>query len=340
MSSRLRAGDLVEVLDVDAILRTLDSECTIGRMPFMPEMQKYCGRRFRVSKVAHKTCDTANKTGARRLEDCYHLEDLRCDGSSHGGCQATCLLFWKGAWLRKVDVADKIADGGAQTVARETRAIPERLLASTRVTLPETVPIRYSCQVTQLFDASHPLPWWNMRQYWQDMSSGNVPMGVFVRVIVLSWFRALTRVGIGYRLTCWMYEKVHRILTGKPAPLGEGLATPAAPSPSTKLDLVPGEKVMIKSHLDIRKTLNANNKNRGLWFDQEYVPFCESERRVSHRVTRILNERTGEMLEMKNPCIVLEGVKCEGHYSLGRLFCPRAITAYWREEWLTRARDH
>ena len=51
---------------------------------------------------------------------------------------------------------------------------------------------------------------------------------------------------------------------------------------------------------------------------------------------RILDERSGEMLEMKHPCIVLEGVQCEARYSVHRLFCPRAITAYWREAWLER----
>ncbi len=39
------------------------------------------------------------------------------------------------------------------------------------------------------------------------------------------------------------------------------------------------------------------------------------------------------MLDMKNPCIVLEDVVCEGAYSHS---CPRAITPYFREIWLER----
>ena len=45
--------------------RTLDARAELDGMPFMPEMVKFSGRRFRISAVAHKTCDTVNKTGGR-----------------------------------------------------------------------------------------------------------------------------------------------------------------------------------------------------------------------------------------------------------------------------------
>jgi hypothetical protein len=44
------------------------------------------------------------------------------------------------------------------------------------------------------------------------------------------------------------------------------------------------------------------------------------------------------MMELKNPCITLEGVLCSGHVSSDRLLCPRAITPYWREVWLERVK--
>src|SRR5262245_10289269 len=69
-------------------------------MPFMPEMLRYAGQRIRVAKSAHKTCDTVNQTGGRRMRNAVHLDGLRCDGSAHGGCQAKCLFFWKEQWLR------------------------------------------------------------------------------------------------------------------------------------------------------------------------------------------------------------------------------------------------
>jgi hypothetical protein len=43
-------------------LATLDQHGSMDGMPFMPEMLQFCGRRFRVGAVAHKTCDTARQT--------------------------------------------------------------------------------------------------------------------------------------------------------------------------------------------------------------------------------------------------------------------------------------
>src|SRR5215470_15033948 len=99
----LRAGDTVVVRSKEEILATLDAQGRLDGMPFQPEMFAFCGRTLRVGKVAHKTCDTINKTGGRRVRNAVHLEGVRCDGSAHAGCQADCNLFWKEAWLRHAD---------------------------------------------------------------------------------------------------------------------------------------------------------------------------------------------------------------------------------------------
>ena len=65
--SKLAAGDWVEVRSKEEILATLDANGRLDNLPFMPEMFEYCGRRFRVWKRAHKTCDTVDKTGGRRV---------------------------------------------------------------------------------------------------------------------------------------------------------------------------------------------------------------------------------------------------------------------------------
>ena len=103
-SSRpLRPGDVVEVRPRAEILATLDASGSLDAMPFMPEMLRHVGRRFTVSRRVEKICDTIAATGSRRMRDTVYLEDLRCDGSGHGGCQAGCLIYWKEAWLRRVD---------------------------------------------------------------------------------------------------------------------------------------------------------------------------------------------------------------------------------------------
>ena len=99
---RVRVGDWVEVRSKEEILETLDRDGQLDGMPFMPEMLAFCGKRFRVYKRAHKTCDTVFPVRGRRVERAAHLE-TRCDGQAHGGCQAGCLIFWKEAWLKRVD---------------------------------------------------------------------------------------------------------------------------------------------------------------------------------------------------------------------------------------------
>jgi hypothetical protein len=66
-------------------------------------MLQYCGMTVRVGKRAHKTCDPALRVGGRKMASAVHVENNRCDGSAHDGCQAGCLIFWKEAWLRRLD---------------------------------------------------------------------------------------------------------------------------------------------------------------------------------------------------------------------------------------------
>jgi len=82
--------------------------------------------------------------------------------------------------------------------------------------------------------------------------------------------------------------------------------------------------------------LNTSNRNRGLYFDAEEVPFCGKTYRVLRQVDKIINDKTGQMQEMKTPCVILDSVICESRYSECRLFCPRSIYPYWREIWLER----
>ena len=65
-------------------------------------------------------------------------------------------------------------------------------------------------------------------------------------------------------------------------------------------------------------------------------PYCGGTYRVLKRVTKIIHEKTGKMLEMKTPSFILDSVICQSRYSECRLFCPRSIYSYWREIWLER----
>ena len=324
--SSLRPGQLVEVRSAAEIFATLDKDGRIDGLPFMPEMLAFCGRTFRVSKRADKTCDTVNHTtGLRRLLDTVHLEATRCDGSAHGGCQAECLLFWKEVWLRPLDDAqpvDEASSGGAKPSTGTPGPRPERahpmapvLIQLTRRPTAESPDLdRYFCQATELPAASSPLPWWDPTQYVRDVRSGNV--GVL---------------GLVAGLSRWTFVKFQaKILRRGAIPFVHGRLTR---TPRNVLNLRPGDRVRVKSMEEIAQTLDRGNRNRGLSFDSEFLPYCGREFVVRRRVEGIIDEPSGRMIELHSDCLILDGVVCGARY---HRFCPRQIHPYWREIWLTR----
>lgn len=339
--SRFRAGDLVEVRSKEEILATLDQGGCLDGMPFMPEMLQYCGQQFCVSAVAHKTCETALKTyKGRRLQTTVHLDGLRCDGSSHGGCEADCNLFWKDDWLRPVGHLETPSAVGVDApTASAARCTEDRLFAST--ILPESGEERephYSCQATRLYHATTPLSPLNLSQYVYDVITGNHSLGRVLRVVWLASLRELLRtIPVGYSISKRFHDWMHEFLTGRPAPslsprIKQGRATPTG-----RLGLKPGEYVRIKPKEEIETTVDERGKNRGLSFDpEEMAPYCDRTFKVKRNVSRVLDEETGKMLSMKQPCIILEDVVCKAEYARCRLNCPRAFPLYWREIWLER----
>ena len=270
----LKAGDLVEVRSAEEIFSTLDASRRLDSLAFMPEMLRFCGRRLRVSKVAHKTCDTIHKTGCRRMTDTVHLEDLRCDGAAHDDCGAKCLLFWKESWLRPV------RHGDPESATKTAAVSPKLADALARATRRTDDPEAWTCQATQLFDASAPVAWWDPRQYLRDLRSGNVGLFALVKVIGFAAFNVQQR---------WRGGSVLPVVHGT-----------LKKTPAERLGLQPGELVQVKSKEEIVATLDEDNKNRGMLFDPELLPYCGGTFRVGSRVAKIINERTGKMMRLPN----------------------------------------
>jgi hypothetical protein len=323
----LRVGDLVEVRSAEEILATLDHNGEYESLPFMPEMLQYCGRRLTVDKVAHKLCNTIGEGGFRRMDNAVHLAGARCDGAAHGGCQAACLIYWKTAWLRRVEpgapgrqrvTPPAIPPGMLPVLARASRGEPTSDGAET-----------YRCQSTELLRAApEVLPVRSPGQYVKDVRCGNVTVPQALRAYAVAIFNRLQDLSRDH-LPRWLRFRDGRrwgILRG------QGKTTPTA-----RTDLRPGERVRIRSRQEIEQTLDANLCNRGLGFDAEMARFCGRTATVARRVEKIIDERSGRMLHLRNPCIVLDGVVCEGAYSVN---CPRSIPAYWRELWLERVEEH
>ncbi len=337
----LRAGEWVEVRSKEEILGTLDPRGQLDELPFMAEMLRYCGRTFQVSKRAHKTCDPAVGIIGRGMTNAVHLENLRCDGAAHDGCEADCLIFWKEAWLKRVDANTATAepasaqDNGLSPGARCTE---ETIRSSGKVApAPGESEPTYVCQNTQVKFASQPLKWWDARQYVEDYTSGNVRLWQIATGFFYTFWRTVAEAGVGLGTSMrWVYDVFQRMIGGSPYPLRPHGVPDGTPTPKALLDLRAGERVRVKPFPQILKTLDSRYRNRGLYFDPDYVPFTEREFKVKRRVKQIVDEKTGKMIRFKSDAIVLENVVCEGRYAVCRRFCPRAITPYWREVWLER----
>lgn len=333
----LRAEEWVEVRSSKEILEALDERGCFENMPFMPEMLQYCGQRLRVSKRADKTCQYIIGWSIRRVMSSVHLENVRCDGSGHGGCEAGCLIFWKEAWLKRTQESEACADRVLHPDSRQEgvgRPCTAETLHAAGQTTDTEGQTRYSCQATDVYKFSSYMSMWDPRQYLRDLRSGNLASGLAgtsrgQRFLdnVLGVMRLLSAILISF------FNRVQTRRYGALYPLVEGMLER---TPLETLNLQPGELVEVRSKEEIMATLDKQNRNRGLLFDFEMLTYCGGIYRVLRRVHRIIDEKSGRMINMKYPCLILEGVFCRSDY---HGLCPRAIYHYWRESWVKKVAD-
>jgi uncharacterized Zn-finger protein len=268
---------------------------------------------------------------SRWLPDGVHL-DLRCDGKAYGGCQHSCLLYWKEAWLKRVDEKSSFIE--QPSMVNKTACTEADVLAGTHTINKHNETI-YTCQGTEIPDFTKPLHWWDIRQYIEDYSSGNVSTSRLLTGFSYGLFGIVANAGIKLgRPLRWFYDAFDALWG--PYPRKPGKIPVGQQTPTCNLNLQPGELVRVKSYNDILSTLNEEGKNRGLFFDAEMVPYCGKVFRVKTRVTTFLDEKTRKLVTVTNPCIILENVFCQSRYSECRMLCPRSIYSWWREIWLER----
>jgi hypothetical protein len=341
----MHANDWVEVRSKQEILQTLDKNGRLDGMPFMPQMFEYCGKRFKVYKSAHKACDPIYTGTSRSLANAVHLS-LRCDGQTYGGCQAGCCLFWKEAWLKPV-----CADGARISASHNEARLNERPASCGACTEKDVWKAtrrngglgepdddtQFVCQNTQLPEFTKPLRWWNPAQYVKDYVSGNVTLVELMRggIYVLFGRRCGTKFPVIRRI----YNGFQKLTGGVPSPVRFGTIPVGQPQPTATLNLQPGDLVRVKSHDEILATLDTRNRNRGLFFDVEMVPYCGGAYRVVTQVEKFIDEKTGRMKSLKTPAVILEDVACRSRFSGCRMFCPRGLYAWWREVWLERVEE-
>ena len=295
---RLFRGELVEVRTSREISETLDENGKLDGVPFMPEMIPYCGERVRVFRRADKTCVEGH--GLRRLESTVLLEDLRCDGASHDGCQRNCLFFWKEAWLKPIDEPyqplPKVKPGNSADSGSLSN------LATRHAD-------RYYCQSTELYAATSPLSRWNVTQFLREMLQGELTLRDFFQIFFQT---ARTR---------FLRLKESGLLVGTAGKKQKG-----------DLNLQPGEWIDVKKPAEIEAALDAGSKNCGLAYVPSMSEYIGGRYQVEFPVKKIILEQTGKMVTLTNT-VALKGVNCQGVCVKN---CPRSSNLYWRESWLQR----
>ncbi|MCA9217926.1 MAG: hypothetical protein KDB27_32875 [Planctomycetales bacterium] len=300
----LHAGDLVEVRSAADIRATLDLDGCLDGLPFMPEMVKHCGQRFRVAYRALKTCVDGHPEYMREVcsSDIVFLEGLRCTGEHHSECARGCLLLWKSDWLRNVN-------NGAAPVPEGIDATEAKLLIDSLPTVDQKGD--FFCQSTRMAHITKRLSKFRrIMMCFREVAVGNIgPLRMIKQVASTA---------------CW---KIYGLLIGT-NPKGRLSRTPCE-----VLDLQPGEMVEVKSYSEIVATLDSNGCNRGLLFGMDMRLSCGRRFKVARRLEQMICEDSGKMRPVKNT-VVLEGVTCQCIFALGG--CPRKEPAYWREIWLKR----
>lgn len=296
--SAIFARRLVEVRSPRELLATLDEHGQLDGLPFMPEMLAYCGQRITVGRRANRTCAVGH--GFRRMRAAVFLQDVRCNGSVHGNCDRGCLLFWKEAWLKPLS-----ADAVEQAAGHAADLKAARVLAR----LPTRRDGVYVCQSTQLAAATMPIARWDLRPWLWEVWRGDLAVREFAGAV----WRALLR----------------RVLR---RPDVVPLAGTAVQPSRGALRLKQGEWITVKSQDEIRGTLDARGRNRGLLFQPTMNGAAGGTFRVAFPVRRMIVETTGQMIELSNT-VALEGVVCQGACVA---HCPRQEYLFWRESWLER----
>ncbi|GMU95631.1 hypothetical protein [Ignavibacterium sp.] len=300
----LKPNQLVKVRPLNQILHTLDTEGCLDGLPFMPEMIEYCEKIFRIASKVEKTCvDNPTMYMAEfRNNDVYFLEDLRCSGLFHDGCQRACRIFWKESWLEPVS--------GIKSEITEDSSIHSDEMDKQKLRTRQTDEI-YFCQSTWLRNATKPLSAKEkIFKLFTDVKIGTYNIIEALKLLLFPLLRKLVR----------KIRDQH--------PRGNLTKTP-----EEVLNLQPGEVVEVRSFDEIITTLDKRGKNKGLLFDPEMKIFCGKRFKVRNRLEKMILERNGKMIEVKNS-VILEGVTCECYFAFGG--CPRKEFQYWREIWLKR----
>jgi hypothetical protein len=176
------------------------------------------------------------------------------------------------------------------------------------------------CQVTELMSATSPLPIWHPVRHILEIRSRTYSPAEYAAYII----------GGVYRRTLKRF--IDRIA------IRENSLRSRTADPSAKAALAgesgfePGDLIEVRSAAEIKATLDANGRHRGLYFMPGMWAHCGHRLRVLGPVDRMMSEKTGEMRAIDG-VFILEGVTCDGKAQGG---CQRGCYVFWKDIWLKR----
>ena len=318
---KLRPGDLVTVRGFREISSTLDHTDALDGLPFLLEMQKYCGRSFTVRRRVNKLIQEGVGASMRRIKNVVLLDGTICDGQAHGDCQRACFPLWKTAWLTAADKNPNIPDEKMTPIPHHAAAEKSQVADTTASgavdgSAAAAILPRKGCQVTELMSATTSLPLWDPRRHYWDITSRTYKPREYVNYILGGIYRKTIKRIIG------------KMLKKKPALF----PPPVLPE---SLDLKPGDLVEVKSAAEIQATLNSEGKSRSLYFMPGMWDYCGRRLRALQPIERMMSEKTGEMRALSQT-VILEGVTCNGKAHGG---CQRGCYVFWKDTWLRRVNE-
>jgi hypothetical protein len=218
----------------------------------MPEMLQCCGKQLRVlNRVVQATIDGAflvhhaeSFVREFRNNDVVILQGVRCSGAKHDGCQRGCAIFWKEAWLERVN------DGEVDRIPKQdfVNATTDKVCSNLKT---KTESSKYFCQSSEFLKATlHLSNMQRIKKCFSAVAAGNITVwGMLKRIFVWMWCKTRTRL------------------------VGEHVQGSLEKTPTEFLGLKPGELVEVRSSREILTTLNKDGRNRGLHFSAEQRPF-------------------------------------------------------------------
>jgi hypothetical protein len=101
----LQAGERVRVKSLEDIRATLDENGRCEGLAFMSIQGRFCGGEYTVHKRIERFFDERTRR-MLKVKNMVILDDVYCEPPREGyqdyaGCDRTCFMFWKEAWLER-----------------------------------------------------------------------------------------------------------------------------------------------------------------------------------------------------------------------------------------------